>query len=223
VADRAHRFYVDDTTDVQRVIGRGPSEQLQERQVERPRLQVIIGSVRPGRIGEAFARWFVPIAEKHGAFEVELIDLAEVNLPFMDEPHHPRLRKYTHEHTRRWSATISRADAFVFVTPEYNYGYSPALKNAIDYLHHEWADKAVGFLSYGGVAAGTRAVQQLRQVLAGLRMVTAVEAVNVPFAAQFLDDDREVQANDVMLAAADAMLNELARLTTRLRPVPAAV
>ena len=128
--------------------------------MDRPVLQVIIGSVRPGRIGEPFARWFVPIAEKHGAFEVELIDLAEVGLPFMDEPHHPRLRKYQHEHTKRWSATISRADAFVFVTPEYNYGYSAALKNAIDYLHHEWADKAVGFLSYGGVAAGTRAVQQ---------------------------------------------------------------
>ena len=186
--------------------------------MDRPVLQVIIGSVRPGRIGAAFARWFVPLAEKHGTFEVEVIDLAEVSLPFMDEPHHPRLARYQHEHTKRWSATISRADAFVLVTPEYNYGYSPALKNAIDYLHSEWADKAVGFLSYGGVAAGTRGVQQLRQVLSALRMVTAVEAVNVPFAAQFLDDDREVQANDVMVTAADAMLNELARLTARLRP-----
>jgi NAD(P)H-dependent FMN reductase len=149
------------------------------------------------------------------------VDLAEVNLPFMDEPHHPRLARYQHQHTKVWSATISRADAFVLVTPEYNYGYNAPLKNAIDYLHHEWADKAVGFLSYGGVAAGTRAVQQLRQVLSPLRMVTAVEAVNVPFAAQFLDDDREVQANDVMVAAAEAMLNELARLTARMRPTPA--
>jgi NAD(P)H-dependent FMN reductase len=191
--------------------------------VDRPVLQVVIASTRPGRIGEAFARWFVPLAEKHGAFEVELVDLAEVNLPFMDEPHHPRLRRYQHEHTKRWSATVSRADAFVFVTPEYNYGYSAVLKNAIDYLHHEWADKAVGFLSYGGVAAGTRSVQQLRQVLSALRVVTAVEAVNVPFAAQFLDDDREVEANDVLLTAADAMLTELARLTALLRPAPAAL
>jgi NAD(P)H-dependent FMN reductase len=191
--------------------------------VDRPVLQVVIASTRPGRIGEAFARWFVPLAEKHGAFEVELVDLAEVNLPFMDEPHHPRLRRYQHEHTKRWSATVSRADAFVFVTPEYNYGYSAVLKNAIDYLHHEWADKAVGFLSYGGVAAGTRSVQQLRQVLSALRVVTAVEAVNVPFAAQFLDDDREVEADDVLLTAADTMLTELARLTARLRPAPAAL
>jgi NAD(P)H-dependent FMN reductase len=179
---------------------------------------VIIASTRPGRIGEPFARWFVPIAEKHGAFEVEVVDLAEVDLPFMDEPKHPRLGQYQHEHTRRWSATVGRADAFVFVTPEYNYGYNAVLKNAIDYLHKEWADKAVGFLSYGGVAAGTRSVQQLKQVLSALRMTTAVEAVNVPFAAQFLDDNREVQPNDVMLAAADAMLNELARLTALLRP-----
>jgi NAD(P)H-dependent FMN reductase len=191
--------------------------------VDRPVLQVVIASTRPGRIGEAFARWFVPLAEKHGAFEVELVDLAEVNLPFMDEPHHPRLRRYQHEHTKRWSATVSRADAFVFVTPEYNYGYNAVLKNAIDYLHHEWADKAVGFLSYGGVAAGTRSVQQLRQVLSAVRVVAAVEAVNVPFAAQFLDDDREVEANEVLLTAADAMLAELARLTARLRPAPAAV
>ena len=186
--------------------------------MSRPVLQVLIASTRPGRVGEAFAQWFVPLAEKHGAFEVEVVDLAEVNLPLLDEPRHPRLGRYEHEHTKRWSATVQRADAFVFVTPEYNYGYNAALKNAIDYLHHEWADKAVGFLSYGGVAAGTRAVQQLRQVLAGLRMTTAVEAVNVPFAAQFLDENREVQPNEIMLTAADAMLDELARLTGLLRP-----
>jgi NAD(P)H-dependent FMN reductase len=220
VADHGGPPYVHDTSDahaVPVVVVR------QEHQVDRPLLQVIIGSTRPGRIGEAFARWFVPLAEKHDVFDVELIDLAEVNLPLMDEPHHPRLAKYQHEHTKQWSATISRADAFVFVTPEYNYGYGAALKNAIDYLHNEWADKAVGFVSYGGVAAGTRAVQQLRQVLSALRMVTAVEAVNLPFAAQFLDDDREVQANDVMLTSVDAMLNELARLTARLRPAPTSV
>ncbi len=186
--------------------------------MSRPVLQVIIASTRPGRIGEAFARWFVPIAEKHGAFEVEVVDLAEVDLPFMNEPRHPRFGQYQHEHTKRWSATVDRADAFVFVAPEYNYGYNAVLKNAIDYLHKEWADKAVGFLSYGGVAAGTRSVQQLRQVLSALRVTTAVEAVNVPFAAQFLDEAGEVQANDVLVTSADAMLTELARLTALLRP-----
>ena len=111
----------------------------------------------------------------------------------------------------------------MFVTPEYNYGYNAVLKNAIDYLHNEWADKAVGFVSYGGVAAGTRAVQQLKQVVSALRMVRSVEAVNIPFAAQFLDEDREVRPNDVMDSSADAMLTELARMTSRLRSAPAAV
>ena len=186
-------------------------------------LQVVIASTRPGRIGPAFARWFVERAEQHGEFEIEVIDLAEVALPFMDEPHHPRLGRYQHQHTKDWSATVSRADAFVFVTPEYNYGYNAVLKNALDYLHTEWADKALGFVSYGGVAAGTRSVQQLKQVVMALRMVPVVEAVNVPFAAQFLDDAREVRPNDIMNSSADAMLAELARMTTRLRPAPASV
>jgi NAD(P)H-dependent FMN reductase len=191
--------------------------------VARPLLQVLIASTRPGRIGPAFARWFVARAEQHGGFEVEVVDLAEVALPFMDERHHPRLAKYEHEHTKAWSATVSRADAFVFVTPEYNYGYNAVLKNAIDYLHKEWADKPLGFVSYGGVAAGTRSVQQLKQVVTALRMVPVVESVNVPFAAQFLGDDGQVRPNDIMNTSSDAMLTELARLTARLRPQPAAV
>jgi NAD(P)H-dependent FMN reductase len=108
------------------------------------------------------------------------------------------------------------------VTPEYNYGYNAVLKNALDFLHDEWADKPVGFLSYGGVAAGTRSVQQLKQVVTALRMVPVVEAVNVPFAAQFLDAEREVRANDAMILGAEGMLRELARLTALLRRLPAA-
>jgi NAD(P)H-dependent FMN reductase len=191
--------------------------------VIRPVLQVVVASTRPGRIGPAFARWFVDLAEREDLFDVEVVDLAEVDLPFMDEPHHPRLQRYEHQHTKDWSATVSRADAFVFVTPEYNYGYNAVLKNALDFLHAEWADKPVGFLSYGGVAAGTRSVQQLKQVVTALRMVPVVEAVNVPFAAQFLDADRTVRPNDAMVAGAEGMLRELARVAALLRPVPAQV
>src|SRR5437588_5758605 len=143
----------------------------QREQRRRPRLAVVIGSVRPGRAGPRFARWFCEAAIAHAGFDVELIDLAEVALPFLDEPKHPRLQQYEHQHTKDWSARVQRIDAFVLVTPEYNFGYAPALKNAIDYLHHEWRDKAVGFVSYGGVAAGTRGVQQLKQVLTALRML----------------------------------------------------
>jgi NAD(P)H-dependent FMN reductase len=184
-----------------------------------PRLAVIIGSTRPGRVGLPVADWFVKRARSHGGFELEVADLAEIKLPMMDEPNHPRLHRYTHQHTKDWSARIERADAVVMVTPEYNYGYPAALKNAIDYLHEEWRDKPIGFVSYGGVAAGTRAVQQLKQVVTTLRMVPVVESVNIPFVAQFVDDDGRIKPNDVMQSSADAMLDELARLDSALRPL----
>ena len=142
-----------------------------------------------------------------------------MNLPLLDEPNHPRLRRYTHQHTKDWSATVDRADAFVFVIPEYNYGFNAVIKNAIDYLHAEWAHKPVGFVSYGGVAAGTRAVQMLKQVVTTLKMVPVFESVNIPFVAQFLDSDRKLQPNDVMEGAATDMLAELARWTEALRPL----
>src|SRR5436305_454845 len=184
-----------------------------------PRLAVIIGSTRPGRAGLPIAQWFVERARAHGGFEVEVADLAEIALPLMDEPNHPRLHRYTQQHTKDWSARIDRADAVVMVTPEYNYGYPAALKNAIDYLHEEWRDKPVGFVSYGGVAAGTRAVQQLKQVVTTLRMMPVVESVNIPFFSQFLDDEGRAQANEVMETSADAMLSELERLESALRPL----
>ena len=164
------------------------------------------------------AEWFVDRARHHGGFTVEIADLAEINLPLLDEPNHPRLHQYTHGHTHEWSARIERADALVLVTPEYNHGYPAAIKNAIDYLHHEWRDKAVGFVSYGGVAAGTRAVQQLKQVVTTLKMVPVVESVNIPFHTSVIHDDR-VHANDAMNQAADAMLDELRRLDSALRPL----
>jgi len=188
-----------------------------------PRLSIIIGSTRPGRAGLPIADWFADRARGHGGFEIDVVDLAELNLPMLDEPNHPRLRQYTHQHTKDWSARIAGSDAFVIVTPEYNHGYSAALKNAIDYLHHEWHYKPVGFVSYGGVAAGTRAMQQLKQVVTALRMLPLTDAVNIPFHTQFLDDDGRVQANEVMEQAADVMLDELVRVAETLRPLREAV
>jgi NAD(P)H-dependent FMN reductase len=182
-----------------------------------PVLQVIIASTRPGRVGLPVSQWIYERAVAHGAFDVELVDLAEVNLPIFDEPAHPRLRQYEHQHTKDWSATIDRADAFVFVIPEYNHSFNAAIKNALDYLHHEWHFKAVGFTSYGGVAAGTRALQALKPPLTALKMLPLFEAVNIPFVAQFLDDDQRLQPNQVMEEAATAMFDELARVTPQLR------
>ena len=187
-----------------------------------PNLTIIIGSTRPGRGGAPIAQWFAARAKDHGGFDVTVVDLAELDLPLLDEPNHPRLRQYTHQHTKDWSAIVDAADAFVIVTPEYNYGYPASVKNAIDYLHQEWLHKPVGFVSYGGVAAGTRAVQQLKQVVTTLRMLPVTDSVSIPFYTQFLDSDGTFKANEVMEQAADAMLDELVRTEAALRPLRSA-
>jgi NAD(P)H-dependent FMN reductase len=162
-------------------------------------------------------------ARQHGGFDVEVLDLAAFELPVLDEPAHPRLQQYTQQHTKDWSAAVSRGDAFVFVTPEYNHSFPGSLKNALDYLSVEWADKAAGIVSYGGVSAGLRAATALKSVLAALRMVPVVEAVSIPFFAQFMADDDEFAANAELEAGAKGMLDELLRLTTALRTLrPAA-
>lgn len=186
-----------------------------------PKLLTIIASTRPGRVGLPVAHWFQERVEVHGEFESELVDLYELDLPLLDEPNHPRLRQYTQAHTHAWSTTVDSADAVVLVTAEYNYGYPAALKNALDYLHHEWRYKPVGFVSYGGVAAGTRAVQQLKQVVCALQLFVVANAVNIPFVTQFLDDDRVIQANHVMIQAAADMLDELLAVHAGLEPLRA--
>ncbi len=188
-----------------------------------PTLLIIIASTRPGRIGLPVADWFVDRATEHGGFTLEVADLAQLDLPLLNEPNHPRLREYTQDHTHAWSDTVEAADAIVMVTAEYNYGYPSALKNAIDYLHHEWRYKPVGFVSYGGVAAGTRAVQQLKQVVSALSMMPTGPSVNIPFVAQFLDADGVIHGNEVMAQAAADMLTELIRLEGALRPLRASV
>ena len=184
-----------------------------------PTLLIVIASTRPGRVGLPVGRWFESQAKAHGAFEVQVADLLELDLPFMDEPKHPRLAQYAHQHTKDWSAKVNAADAFAFVMPEYNYGFTAPLKNAIDYLHVEWQYKPVGFVSYGGVAAGTRAVQQLKQVVTTLKMTPLFEAVSIPFHTQFIDDEGELQANETMENAATAMLDELVRVAAALAPL----
>ena len=149
---------------------------------------IIVGSVRPGRVGLPIAQWVREQAEKTGNFEVDFVDLAELNLPFMDEPTHPRLKKYTQQHTRDWSARVDAAEAFIFVTPEYNYSFSPALKNALDYLSLEWWRKPLGYVSYGGVSGGTRGVAALMTVTTSLGLVRVGANVELNFGGQQVVD-----------------------------------
>ncbi len=180
-------------------------------------LKIIIASTRPGRKGPAIAKWISDKALTHKGFSVELLDLAEINLPFMDEPGHPRLKKYHHEHTQKWSATIDNADAFVIVTPEYNYGFTAPLKNAIDFLFHEWATKPVGFVSYGGLSGGTRSVQMLKQVVTALKMMPLPESIALPFFTKHIDDNGVFNGDEALDKGADALLKELDRWATALK------
>lgn len=133
------------------------------------KIAIIIGSVRPVRKGEAVGKWALELAQKRGDAEYTLIDLKEVNLPFLDEPESPATGRYTKEHTKAWSARIAAFDAFVFVTPEYNHGVCPALKNALDFLYKEWNNKAAGFVGYGN-AGGARSMQHLANTATELQL-----------------------------------------------------
>jgi len=189
-------------------------------------LQVLIASTRPGRQGASVGAWTLAQATAFGKFDVELVDLAEVNLPLLDEPRHPRFAQYEHEHTKRWSAIVDRADAYVFVTPEYDHGPPASLINALQYLNREWAYKPVSFVSYGGVSGGTRAVNAIKIVVASLKMVPVFEAVSIPFFAQFVEtesgafDPGELQAKAaaVMLAELHRWSGALASLRTPATP-----
>ncbi|WP_048549516.1 NADPH-dependent FMN reductase [Nostocoides japonicum] len=190
----------------------------------KPLLQIIVASTRPGRVGLPVANWLADVARTHDGFDVEIVDLAELDLPFFDEPNHPRLRQYVHQHTIDWSRIVERGDAYVFVTPEYNHSFNAVLKNALDYLSHEWAYKPAGIVSYGGVAAGTRAVQALKPVLAALKLGVVADSVNIPFVFGDIADG-VYSPNELVEAGAKAMLDEMRRLSgplATLREQPAA-
>lgn len=140
------------------------------------RVAIILGSTRPGRNGEAVAKWVFEIAQKRTDAEFELVDVAAFNLPLLDEAMPPSMGQYSKQHTKDWAAKIASFDAFVFVTPEYNHSTSGALKNAIDFLYAEWNNKAAGFVSYGS-ASGVRSVEHLRLIMAELQVADVREQV----------------------------------------------
>ena len=141
------------------------------------RVAVVSSSTRPTRICPGIAAWIhqalrdLPAPDEPTPLEYELLDLADVDLPFLDEPLMPALGQYAHEHTKAWSRLVDQYDGFLFVLPQYNWGYPAVLKNALDFLYREWNNKAAGFVSYGG-AGGARAVEHLRLVMSELMVAT---------------------------------------------------
>ncbi|PKL08568.1 MAG: NADPH-dependent FMN reductase [Spirochaetae bacterium HGW-Spirochaetae-7] len=185
-------------------------------------IKIIIGSTRPGRFASTFAKWLTTIAKEFeaanpGGPRFELVDLADQKLPLLDEAVPANMNKYEHDHTKRWSKVVGEADGFVFVTQEYNHGYSASLKNAIDYLFYEWNNKPVAFASYGGAAGGARAVEQLREVSGEVKLFDIREAVIVPNYWTQFDASGAFNATDDQAKAAGAMFQALSFWTDEMK------
>lgn len=150
------------------------------------RIAVVAGSTRPGRHSMQVAEWVLKRAREHGGAEFEILDVADFDLPLLDEPKPPSLGNYQQDHTKRWAAAVKGFDGFIFVTAEYNHSVPGALKNALDYVYAEWNNKAVAFVSYGS-AGGVRAVENLRLIAGELQMADVRAQVALPFATDFRD------------------------------------
>lgn len=181
------------------------------------RVAIILGSTRPGRVGEQVARWAYDVAKKRTDADYELVDIADYGLPLLDEPVPPSRGQYSKLHTKRWAAKIDSFDAFVFVTPEYNHGTSGALKNAIDFLYHEWNDKAAGFVGYGG-SGGTRAVESLRLVMGELQVADVRNQVQLSLRTDFESYSKFKPQAHHEKALGD-LLDQLGRWATALKAV----
>ncbi|MGX1885472.1 NADPH-dependent FMN reductase [Streptomyces sp. NPDC055287] len=187
-----------------------------------PRLHILSASTRPVSAGRPLARWIAELARAREGFDVSLIDLGEVGLPFLDEPEHPSSGRYVHQHTKDWSETISAADSFVFVMPMYNGGFSAPLKNALDFLSREWQDKPVGLISYSaGGSGGAPAVEMIRPVLGRLGMRPAAETLSVAGIEERVGPDQRFRGTPDLAGQVEAVLDGVAALLAA--PQPATV
>jgi len=171
-----------------------------------PSLQIILGSTRQGRVGDRVARWFYGVSTARDDLRAELLDLRDWPLPFFDHPVPPITGQYAPE-AESWAAKVREADGYVIVTPEYNWSYPAVLKNALDHIYQEWNTKPVAFVSYGGPAGGSRAVQHLREVVTELQMVPLRDSIMLPFAHRLFDHDGTL-ADPAYNARANAMLDQ---------------
>ncbi len=184
------------------------------------KIQIILGSTRPGRIGKNVADWVYAEAGKRSDIVVELVDVADFNLPLLDEPVPPSMGEHTKDHTKKWGSKISEADGYVFVTAEYNHSIPGAFKNAIDFLYKEWNDKAVGFVSYGS-NGGSRAVEHLRGLSGEVRLADVREQLMLYLANDF-ENHRVFTPAVAHAAQLTKVLDQLVRWTKAMQGVRAA-
>ncbi|WP_028805874.1 NADPH-dependent FMN reductase [Streptomyces sp. 142MFCol3.1] len=184
------------------------------------KIGIILGSTRPGRNGEAVARWVHEVASKRTDAEFELVDLLDYKLPHLDEALPPSLGQYSQPHTQAWASKIASFDGFVMVTPEYNHSTSGALKNAIDYLFAEWNNKAVAFVGYGGLG-GARAVEHLRLIAGELQMADVRSQVSLSLFHDF-ENFSVFKPGDFQLEALNTTLDQVLAWSKALAPLRAA-
>jgi NAD(P)H-dependent FMN reductase len=182
--------------------------------VTAPLVQVVLGSTRQGRFGDRVARWFLEATGDRDDLRLELVDLRDWPLPFLDCPAPPITGRYEDPSQRAWAAHVARADAYVVITPEYNHGYPAVLKNALDTVYAEWGGKPVGFVGYGGPGGGIRAVEQLRQVVVELDMMPLREQVVLPRVYSAFDEAGRLR-DQSPVAEATALLDAVARQLSR--------
>jgi NAD(P)H-dependent FMN reductase len=184
-------------------------------------ISVIVGSTRPGRFSEKPAHWILQHLNRRDGVDGRLLDLRDFPMPFFDQPVPPAMPgrpAYENEVVRRWTAAIAQSDGFVFVTPEYNYGPSAVLKNAIDWVYPEWNRKAAAFVSYGS-AGGARGVQQLRETAIELQLAPIRSSVPIPAAtlwAHFQGGDVDAGLAELEIPAR-AMIDDLLWWTAALK------
>ncbi len=178
---------------------------------------IIVGSTRPGRNSIAVAEWVHQIAQQRADAKFEVIDIADYNLPLLDEAMPPAMQQYQNEHTKKWAAKIASMDAFVFVTPEYNHAPTGALKNAIDYIYTEWNNKSAGFVGFGS-AGGVRAVEQLRQIMAELQLADVRAQVSLSLFTDF-ENFSEFKPAANHTKSVNAMLSQVIAWGSALKPL----
>ncbi len=177
---------------------------------ENLKIQVIMGSVRQKRNGEKVLSWFRKYVSGRKDAAYEFIDLKDWDLPIFSEATSPAYAtKYANKMQLKWSEKIKEGDAFIIITPEYNHGYSSALKNALDYLYREWNSKPVAFVSYGGVSGGIRAVEQLRDVVIELQMIPIRNELNFQYVWEAFDEKGEPKNREMAEQKANALIEQL--------------
>jgi NAD(P)H-dependent FMN reductase len=181
------------------------------------KLKIVTGSTRPGRFNIQPAQWFLTIAKERKDIEVELLDIADFNLPILDEPSPALMHNYTKDHTKAWAKALEEADGFVFIAPEYNHSVPGSFKNAIDYVNLEWNYKPVSFVSYGSMAGGARSVEHLRGIAGELRMFDLREQLLLPNYYLNLDEKGNYKFSEQEVKTANLILDELSFWATAVK------